>query len=159
MSINRWMTEDVVHIYKGILLSHKKKIKNNAICSNMAGPGDYHTKWSKPEKDYVIWYHISDISLTCEPKIWHKRTFLQKKHTHRHREKTCGCQGSMGVGEGWTKFGISRCKLLYLEWINNKVLLYTTRNYTRYAVINYNHKEYEKECTCMYNWVTLLKRN
>ena len=30
--------------------------------------------------------------------------------------------------EDW-EFGISRCKLLYIEWINNKVLLYSTGNY------------------------------
>ena len=38
------------YIYNGILLSHKKEW-NNAICSNMDGPRDYHTKWSKSEKD------------------------------------------------------------------------------------------------------------
>ena len=44
MSTNRGMDkEDVVHIYNGILLSHKKH-QNNAICSNMDGPRDYHTK-------------------------------------------------------------------------------------------------------------------
>ena len=32
--------EDVVHIYKGTLLSHKKE-QNVAICNNMDGPG-YH---------------------------------------------------------------------------------------------------------------------
>ena len=31
-------------------------------------------------------------------------------------------------GMEW-EFGTSRCKLLYIEWINNKVLLYSTRNY------------------------------
>ena len=51
--------EDVVYIHNGILLSHKKEW-NNAICSNMGGPRDYHTKWSKSEKDK---YHM--ISLTC----------------------------------------------------------------------------------------------
>ena len=25
--------------------------------------------------------------------------------------------------------GISKCKLLYIEWINSKVLLYSTENY------------------------------
>ena len=35
--------EDVVHIYNGLLLNHKKE-QNNAICSNMDGPGDCHTK-------------------------------------------------------------------------------------------------------------------
>ena len=48
--------EEVVHTYNGILLSHKK----GAICSNMDGPRDYHTKWSNLEKDQ---YHM--ISLTC----------------------------------------------------------------------------------------------
>ena len=44
------------------------------------------------------------------------------------------------------EFGISRCKLLYIEWINNKVLLNSTGNYIQYPVINYNGKEYQKEC-------------
>ena len=49
------------------------------------------------------------------------------------------------------EFGVSRCKLLYREWINHKVLLYTTGNYIQYPVINHNGKEYKKECTYMYN--------
>ena len=46
-------------------------------------------------------------------------------------------------GLGW-QFGISRCKLLYIEWINNKVLLYNTGNYIPYPVINYIGKEKKK---------------
>ena len=38
--------------------------------------------------------------------------------------KTAGGRGGMD----W-EFGISRCKLLYTEWIKNKVLLYSTGNY------------------------------
>ena len=38
----------MVYIHNGILLSHKKEW-NNAICSNMDGPRDYHTKWSKSD--------------------------------------------------------------------------------------------------------------
>ena len=53
--------EDVVCIYNGILLSHQKEW-NNAICSNMDGTSDYHTKWSKPEREDK--YHM--ISLICE---------------------------------------------------------------------------------------------
>ena len=55
MSIDRWMDEDVVHIYSGMLISHKKAW-NNAICSNMDKPRDYHTKQSQSEKDkyYMI---------------------------------------------------------------------------------------------------------
>ena len=55
-----------------------------------------------------------------------------------------------GGGMDW-EFGVSRCKLLYREWINNKVLLYSTQNYIQYPVINHNGKEYEKEYIYMYN--------
>ena len=37
------------HIYNAVLLRHKKGW-NNAICNNMDATEDYHTKWSKSEK-------------------------------------------------------------------------------------------------------------
>ena len=47
MSTDREMDkEDVVHIYNGILLSHKQE-GNNAIYSNIDGP---RAKWSKPDR-------------------------------------------------------------------------------------------------------------
>ena len=46
-----------------------------------------------------------------------------------------------GEGMDW-EFGISRCKVLYIEWINNKVLLYSTGNYIQYPVISHNGKDY-----------------
>ena len=49
------------------------------------------------------------------------------------------------------EFGVSRCKLLHIGWINNKVLLYSTGNYIQYPVISYNGKEYEKECMSRYD--------
>ena len=59
MSTDRWMDkEDVVHIYNGILLSHKKRM-NNAVFSNMDGPRDYHTKWSKSGRERQIPYDIT----------------------------------------------------------------------------------------------------
>ena len=39
---------------------------------------------------------------------------------------------------------------LYIEWINNKALLYSPGNYIQYPVINYNGKEYEKEYIYVY---------
>ena len=56
-----------------------------------------------------------------------------------------------GIGGGmeW-EFGVSRRKLLYIEWINNKVLLYSTENYIQYPMINHNGKEYIKKCIYMY---------
>ena len=55
MPTDRGMDNDVVHRYNGILLSHKKYL-NNDICCNMDGTRDYHTKWSKSDKDkhYII---------------------------------------------------------------------------------------------------------
>ena len=70
----------------------------------------------------------------------------KQKQTHRQREQTCDCQGEGGRRMMDWEFGISRCKLLRIGWINNKVLLYSTGNYTQYPVINHNGKEYEKEC-------------
>ena len=51
-------------------------------------------------------------------------------------------------GKDW-EFGVSRYKLLYIEWINNKVLLYSTGNYIQYLVINHTGKEYEKVYICI----------
>ena len=48
-------------------------------------------------------------------------------------------------GMDW-EFGVSRCKLLYIEWINSKVLLCSTGSYIQHPVINHNGKEYKKEC-------------
>ena len=48
---HKWMNkEDVVHIYNGICFSRKKE-QNNATWNNMDGPRDYHTEWSKSEKE------------------------------------------------------------------------------------------------------------
>ena len=44
LNVHQQMNDkDVVHIYNGILLSHKKE-RNNTICCNMNGPRNYHTK-------------------------------------------------------------------------------------------------------------------
>ena len=42
-----------LHIYNGILLSHKKE-RNNAICSNMDATRDDHTKRSKSDRERQI---------------------------------------------------------------------------------------------------------
>ena len=47
-------------------------------------------------------------------------------------------------GMDW-EFRISRCRLIHIEGINNKVLLWSTGNYTQFPVISHNGKEYEKE--------------
>ena len=54
--------------------------------------------------------------------------YTEKKQTHGHGEQTCGCHG-IGGGSGidW-EFGVSRCKLVHLEWMSNEILLYSTGN-------------------------------
>ena len=52
-------------------------------------------------------------------------------------------RGQWVRGMDW-EFGVSRCKLLYIEWINNKVLLYSIGNYIQYPVINHNRKNMKK---------------
>ena len=51
----------------------------------------------------------------------------KQKQIHRHKKQTCGCQGGGGGMDG--EFGISRCKILPLEWIGNEVPLNSTGNY------------------------------
>ena len=49
-----------------------------------------------------------------------------EKKTHGVEEQTCGCQrGGGGSGMDW-EFGVNRCKLLYLEWISDEILLYSS---------------------------------
>ena len=76
MSTDRWMDkEDVVYIYNGILLSHRKGW-NNDICSNMDGPRDYHIKWSKSDRERnIIWYPLYVWSIKG-----YKWTYLQKRN-------------------------------------------------------------------------------
>ena len=71
-----------------MLLSCKKE-GNNADCSSLNGPPDYHNEWSKSEEGR---YHI--ISLMCEiKKIMQTILYTRQKQTHRHREQTFGYQG------------------------------------------------------------------
>ena len=57
-SINEWIRK-MWDIYTREYYSAKRKEWNNAICSNMDGPRDYHTKWSKSEKERQIHYDIT----------------------------------------------------------------------------------------------------
>ena len=48
---------------------------------------------------------------------------VRMRQTHKHREQTCGGQWEGRGGRMDWELGTSRLKLLYREWINNKVLL------------------------------------
>ena len=55
---------------------------------------------------------------------------------HSHKDGWGRGRGREG-GMVWV-LGVSRCKVLHIEWRNNKVLLYSTGNYIHYPVINHN---------------------
>ena len=111
--------EDVVCVYNGILLSHKK----NGIMPLAATWMQLEMiMLSKSERGrqipYDITYMRNLIYNTNEPVI-------SLKQNQGHREQTGSCQ----AGEGWERAGLGvrdcRCKLAYIKWINSKVLLYS----------------------------------
>ena len=55
-------------------------------------------------------------------------------------------KGKEGGGERDWEFGVSRCKLLHLERIDNKVLLYSVGNYIQSPGIAMMEKKIKKEC-------------
>ena len=67
---------------------------------------------------------------------------LSKKQTQAHRHRAQIVVTKNG-GRNGLESGITSCKLLYIEQISNKVLLYSTRIYIHYPVINHNGKEYK----------------
>ena len=121
MSTDRWMdTEHVVHIYSGMLLSHKNG-QNNAICSNMNVARYSHTKWRESEKDNyhmipLIKYGTNEPIYKTEVRLIENRFVVAKGW------------GGERDWDGW-ECGVSRCKLLNLEWISNEVIFYSTGNY------------------------------
>ena len=140
------------YIYNGILFSHKKK--------NEVMP--FATTWmdleiiilSEVTQTNIIWYH-----LYVESKIWHKWIYLWNRNRLTDIENRLVVAKGERVGGvmAW-EIGVSRCKLLYIDWINNKVLLYSTENHIQYPMINHNGKEYLKKniYIYIYNWITLL---
>ena len=86
---------------------------------------DYHTKWSQKQKD-TIWHH-----LYLEYKTGHKWTYLWNRNRLTDIEnRLVVSKGESGRGKKDWEFEISRCRLLYIGWINNKDLLYSTGNYS-----------------------------
>ena len=57
-STDEWIKK-MWYIYTMEYYSAIKKEWNNAICSNMDGPRDYHTKWSKSERERQMPYDIT----------------------------------------------------------------------------------------------------
>ena len=69
-------------------------------------------------------YKYHTTSLTCGIlNMTQVNLSMKQKQPHRHRKQTCDCQGEDGDrGRMSLEFGVSRCKLIYMEWV-------TTRSY------------------------------
>ena len=68
-----------VCIYDGIFLSQEKEW-NIAICHNMDGPRDSHTKWGKSDRERQIIYHFC-----VDSKTKYKWVYLQNRFTDREK--------------------------------------------------------------------------
>ena len=92
--MDRWMDKgDVEHMYNGILLNHKKEW-NCAVCSNMDGPRDYHTQWSKSERERKMLYHI--------PYMWNLKYDANELTYEREKDSLTW----VVKGEEWGKDGM-----------------------------------------------------
>ena len=67
---------------------------NNANCSNKGGPRDYHTKWSKLEKERQIPYGIIHMWNLKKKKKRYKRTYIQ------NRNRPTGIENKFMVSKG-----------------------------------------------------------
>ena len=104
------------------------KEHSNAICNSMDATRGDHTKWSKSDRERLIPY---DIIYTWNRK-WDVNGCIYEVETDSQRTDLY-----VPRGRG---LGLADVKLLYMEWINNKVLLYSMGNYIQYPMINHNEK-------------------
>ena len=63
----------------------------------MDATGDYHTKWSKSERERQIPYHLYQM----EPKIQHKSAYLQNRNRLTDIENRLMVAKAEGRGERW----------------------------------------------------------
>lgn len=75
------------------------KKRNNAICSNVEGPGDYHTKKYAGEKTNIIWYQLyaestadNEFSSKIEIEVYRLREWI-----YGLLAKVDGQTGSLGL--------------------------------------------------------------
>ena len=111
----------------------------------MDKPRDCYTEVSQPEKEKY------DI-----PYMWNLKRNDTNELTYK-TERLIDLQNGLmvaGGGKGWREgivreFGRDSYTLLYLKWINNKDLLYSTGNSARRYVAAWMGGEFGGECVCM----------
>ena len=85
-------------------------------------------------------------------KMIQKNLFTRQKQTHKFWNQTYDYQ--MGNMEGINcKFGINIYTLLYIKYIGNKDLWYSTGNSTQYSLVTDMGKESDKEWIYIYIYI------
>ena len=110
-----------------------KKKWHDAICRNMDAPRDYHTKCGRPDRERQIPYDIIymwNLKYDTNEIIYESKTDSQTQRPDLWLPRRKG----QGAGMDWES-GISRCTLVYTEWINNKFLLCSTGRYIQYIAL------------------------
>ena len=114
---------------------------------------DYHTKWSKSDRERQIPCDVTDM---WNLKYSTNQHTYKTEQTHRYIEnRLVFAKEHERLGREGSRVGNSRGKLLYTGWINNKVLLYSIGNYIQHPIINHNGKEYKKVYIIYKVWITL----
>ena len=122
--------EDVVHVYNGILLSHKKEW-NWAICRDVDESRDCHTESSTSEREKRISY-INAYSWNLEK--WYRWTSLQGRNwdtdvENKRTDTKGGKRLGVGVGVWWIeRLGLTIYTLICIKWVTNKNLLHKKIN-------------------------------
>ena len=78
--------------------SAMKKEQNNAICSNMDGTRDYHTKQSKSERERQISY---DITYMWNLKYDTNELIYETENNSQTQRTDLWLPRGRAVGEGW----------------------------------------------------------
>ena len=96
-------------IYTMKYYSAVKKEWSNAICSNMDGPRDYPTSWSKSERERQILYDITYM--------WNLKNSTSE--LMYKTETDSDIENKLPKGDGWGginwEYGINRCILPYIK--------------------------------------------
>ena len=132
--------EVVVHIYNGILLSHKME-RNWVICRDVDGSRDCHTEWSKSDREIQLSF-INTYMWNLEK--WYRWTALQDRKWDTDVEnKRMDTKGGKWWGGWWCdELGdwIDIYTLICIKWITNKNLLYKKINKIKFTNSNKKSK-------------------
>lgn len=88
---------------------------------------------------YLLHFHKLPLRWTNILILNEEAEHVCETETDSRIENSLVASKGEAAGGGWT-VGESRCKVLHMELVNSKVLLYSTENYFHGPLINHNEK-------------------